>query len=363
MLRLATLLLYIVATLAKLLGPGGLRSVVAESCLIRQQLIVAKRAQCRTPKLKAWDRIVMGVCSLLVNPRRALRLCIRVQPATLLRFHQALVARKYKILFGSNSRRRPGPHGPAKELIDAVLDIKRRNPSYGIQRIANMCRTILGVETNKHVIRRILEKHYKPNPAGDGPSWLTTLGHAKDSLWSMDLFRCESLLLQTHWVLVVMDQYSRRIIGFGVHAGAVDGAALCRMFNCAIFGVVGLPRYLSLDNDPLYTFAQWRANLRVLEIDRVHSIPFVPTSHPFVERLIGSIRREFLDQCFFWNAADLEGKLESYREYFNEGRVHDGIQGEFPGGNGSDDGAEMIDISRYGWRSFCRGKYQTPIAA
>ena len=46
------------------------------------------------------------------------------------------------------------------------------------------------------------------------PSWLTFLGQMKDSLWSLDLFRCESILLQTHWVLVVMDQFTRRIIGF-----------------------------------------------------------------------------------------------------------------------------------------------------
>src|SRR2546430_5519860 len=48
--------------------------------------------------------------------------------------------------------------------------------------------------------------------------------------------RCESATLRTHWVLVIMDQYTRRIIGFGVHAGTVDGAALCRMFNRAIRG-------------------------------------------------------------------------------------------------------------------------------
>jgi hypothetical protein len=51
----------------------------------------------------------------------------------------------------------------------------------------------------------------------------------RDSLWSMDLFSCESAMLRTHWVLVVMDQYTRRIIGSGVHAGMVDGVALCRM--------------------------------------------------------------------------------------------------------------------------------------
>ena len=67
----------------------------------------------------------------------------------------------------------------------------------------------------------------------------------KDSLWSMDLFRRESVTLRTHWVLVVMDQYTRRIIGFGVHAGTVDGVALCRMFNRAIRGHRWLPKYLT----------------------------------------------------------------------------------------------------------------------
>ena len=56
----------------------------------------------------------------------------------------------------------------------------------------------------------------------------------KDSLWSVDLFRCESILLNTQWVLVVMDQFTCRIIGFGAHAGDVDGVALYRIFIKAI---------------------------------------------------------------------------------------------------------------------------------
>jgi putative transposase len=75
------------------------------------------------------------------------------------------------------------------------------------------------------------KKHSRPTSDPDGLSWLTFLGHAKDSLWSLDLFRCESLVLKTHWVMVVMDQFTRRIIGFAVQPGAVDGPALCRMFN------------------------------------------------------------------------------------------------------------------------------------
>ena len=86
-----------------------------------------------------------------------------------------------------------------------------------------------------------LNPKHRPDPGAGGPSWLTFIGHMKDSLWSVDLFRCESITLKTHWVLVVMDQFTRRIIGFGTQAGAVDGIALCRMFNHAIAGQ-GIPR-------------------------------------------------------------------------------------------------------------------------
>ena len=125
------------------------------------------------------------------------------------------------------------------------------------------------------------------------------------------LLRCESILLKTHWVLVVMDQFTRRIIGFGVHAGDVDGVALCRMFNTAI-STKGVPKYLSSDNDPLFLYHQWQANLRILSVDEIKTVPYTPRSHPFIERLIGTIRREYLDHIFFWNAQDLERKLVDF---------------------------------------------------
>jgi len=90
----------------------------------------------------------------------------------------------------------------------------------------------------------------------------------------VDLFRCESIRLKTHWILVVMDQFSRRIVGVGVQAGAVDGAALCRMFNRAIVGE-GVPRRLSSDHDPLFTFQRWQANLRVLGVEEIKTVPYL----------------------------------------------------------------------------------------
>jgi len=78
------------------------------------------------------------------------------------------------------------------------------------------------------------------------------------------------------------------------------------MFNRAIRGQRWMPKYLSSDNDPLYRFHQWQANLRVLEVTEIKSIPYVLLSHPFTERLIGTLRREYLDRMLFWTTADLE---------------------------------------------------------
>src|SRR6516165_2099380 len=179
------------------------------------------------------------------------------------------------MLFWPGRRRRPGPKGPNKELIAAVVALKQRNPSWGCPRIAQQIAFAFAIEIDKDVVRRILSAHYRPESDSPGPSWLTFLGHMKDSLWSGDLFRCESIILRTHWVLVVMDQFTRRIIGFGVHPGAVDGAALCCMFRRAIGGKI-LPQYLSSDHDALYRFQQWKANLQVLEVKEIKTVPCVP---------------------------------------------------------------------------------------
>jgi len=191
---------------------------------------------------------------------------------------------------------------------------------------------------------------------------LTFIGHTKDSLWSVDLFRCESITLKTHWVLVVMDHFTRRIIGFAVHVGPVDGMALCCMFNKAV-ARTDPPKYLSSDNDPLFTYHRWLANLRILEIDEVKTVPYAPISHPFVERLIGSLRRELLDQVFFWNSVDLEGKLGHYRFYFNQSRTHASLDGNAPAEVSGDVVMHPASLRNFTWEKHCGGLFELPVAA
>ena len=294
---------------------------------------------------------------------RLLRSAIVLKPSTLMGFHRALVKRKYRLLLSPKRRGRAGPKGPAPALIAAIVEMKSRNPGFGCRRIAQQLSFIFGVEIDKDVVRRVLAKRYRPEPGSRGASWLTFLGHSKDSLWSVDLFRCESLILRTHWVMVVMDQFTRRIIGFAVRAGAPDGSAICRMFNHAIAGALTLPRHLSSDRDPLFEFHRWKANLRILDVTEIKTVPEVPLSHPFIERLVGTIRRELLDQIAFWSAGDLERKLLHFRDYYNRDRVHASLGGVTPEAKATSTDRRLLDLRKYRWQYHCRGLYQPPAAA
>ena len=159
-----------------------------------------------------------------------------------------------------------------------------------------------------------------------------------------------------------MDQFTRRLIGFDVQAGDVDGIALCRMFN-RVISAKEPPRYLSSDHDPLFEYHRWPANLRILVIDPIKSIPYTPISHPFVEQLIGTIRREFLDQTLFWNAVVLEKKLGVFLEYYNHCRVHASLKGDAPSQVSDKSKTRTANLDRYRWQTHCQDLVQLPIAA
>jgi len=161
--------------------------------------------------------------------------------------------------------------------------MKQRNPTWGCPRIAQQIALAFDIPIDQDVVRRILAGHYRPEKDSGGPSWLTFIGHIKDSLWSLDLFRCES------------------------------------------------------------------ASLR-------------PLSHPFVERLIGTIRREYLDRTLFWTKADLENKLLDFQTYFNKHRAPTGLQGRTPDQNPPLP-RPVASLHSYGWQRHCRGLYHTPWAA
>jgi len=164
--------------------------------------------------------------------------------------------------------------------------------------------------------------------------------------------------------MLVMDIYTRRIIGFSVHVGEPDGVAYCRMFNKIISGNA-LPTYLSSDNDPCFLFHRWKANLRILDIEEIKTVPRISVSHPFFERLIGGVRREFLDHILFINERDLQCKLDQYQRFYNDTRAHSSLAWKTPKEMADDEISErkVVSLDSYRWRSHCCGLFKLPIAA
>jgi len=100
-----------------------------------------------------------------------------------------------------------------------------------------------------------------------------------------------------------------------------------------------------------------------LDIREVKTVPYVPLSHPFIERLIGTVRSECLDKTLFWNERDLEGKLIDFKDYYNRYRTHDALDGATPSMRAQETEVKVINLNNYRWKSHCRGLYQTPMAA
>src|SRR5215472_4286387 len=173
-------------SIVRLARPGGLRAVIAESVWMRHQVLILSRGRKRAPNLRSSDRIIACLCTLMMRPARVLRSAIVLKTSTLLHFHKMLIQQKYRLLFSAKRVRRPGPKGPTKELIDAVVEMKRRNCSWGCERIAEQIALAFGIDIDididKDVVRRILATHFHPEAGSGGPSWLSFMIRQKN-LW------------------------------------------------------------------------------------------------------------------------------------------------------------------------------------
>jgi putative transposase len=159
--------------------------------------------------------------------------------------------------------------------------------------------------------------------------------------------------------MVVMEQHTRKIIGMAVNKGHVDSLTICVMFSKITKGK-NLPKYLSTDNDPIFTFSRWNNNLDILEIKEIKSLPCQPRSHPFIERLIGTTRRELLKRVMFWTGSDLQSKLNNFIDYSNFSRCHHGINKKTPHQKSSNNTNIRHSLDSYTWKYYCRGLFALP---
>jgi len=183
----AVLFIHLIVTVARLFGLAGPRSVVAESLLVKHQILIINRS--RAPDLQPSDRLIVGLYGILMRRTRLLRSANVLKPSTILGFHRTLVKRMYRLRFTPKTRGKPGPIGPSPELISAIVEMRRRNPNFGCQRISDQISPVFDIEIEKDVVRRVLAKQYRPAPGTRDPSWFTFLGHSKDGLCCRGLYQ------------------------------------------------------------------------------------------------------------------------------------------------------------------------------
>ena len=179
-----------------------MKALIAENLLLKQPLFLIIRSRKCAPNLKPLDRLLLGLWTIFLDPRRIKRAALLVQPSTLLRCQQALIKWKYPLLDSSPKSGTRSPKGPSRHPLEPVLEMKRRAPQMGHHKgradLQDLC----------HPPRKRCRETEPRLPLSG-----------------------ESLRLTTHWVLVVMDQYPRRVIRLGIHpAPAKDGRVLGRLF-------------------------------------------------------------------------------------------------------------------------------------
>lgn len=184
MLEIIELLTHFTVTFIKLLKPGGVKVVMAETIAMKQQLIVMNPRRKRALSLATSDRFLFGLLGMLIGQCRLQKIAVIIKPATILAFHKSLVKRKYSLLYSNKKKKVPGRKSEDQVLIDLVVDMKKRNRSFGYGRISMQIFEAFGISINRFAVGRILRKNKHTLPSGDGPSWLTSIGHIKDSLWS-----------------------------------------------------------------------------------------------------------------------------------------------------------------------------------
>ena len=153
--EVVVLFLHLIVTVARRARPGGLGSVVAESILVKHQLLILNCGRKRAPHLRAPDRILAGWCTLFIRRVRVFRSATVLRPSPLVRLHDWLGKPKYRMLFSPKGGRRPGPKGPSQDLLDAIVAMKQRNRTWGCPHIAPHIRLAFGVEMDKEVVLQL----------------------------------------------------------------------------------------------------------------------------------------------------------------------------------------------------------------
>jgi transposase InsO family protein len=267
-----------------------------------------KRANGR-PRLQARDRLFwMALRRIWTNWRTAL---VLVRPETVVGWHRTWLRRQWS---RRSTLRARGRSPVTREIRALVREIATANPLRGAPRIHGEWRT-LGVDVSERTVSRLLGTVTRP----PSQTWRTFLTNHLASAASMDFFTVPTLMGRVLFVVVVLSHHRRRILHLNTTAHPTAELAAQQVVEA--FPDDTAPRCLHRDRDRIYG-AAFQRRVAGMGIAEVVSAPASPWQNPFVERVIGSIRRECLDHVIVLNETHLQRVLRSYLSYYHRTRTH-----------------------------------------
>jgi len=314
---------------------SGHRAVALENLALRQQLSIYKRMNKR-PRLGRHDRwfwIALSRC--WKDWRRAL---VIVHPDTVLRWHRQRF-RKYWAEI-SNRRRKPGRPATGIEIRELIRMMATENPLWRAPRIHGELLK-LGIAISERTVSRILRTITRPS----SQTWKTFLNNHIGEIVSIDFFTVPTASLRVLFVFLILEHKRRRVLQFGVTEHPTAEWAAQQLVEA--FAYRDTPRYLIRDRDGIYGI-EFRRRAQSLGIKEVMTAPRSPWQNGFVERLIGSIRRECLDHVVLLSQRHLRKILTSYFVYYHRSRTHLALAKDSPDSRVTMSQGEIVAIPQVG---------------
>ena len=287
-----------------------------EIVYLRKQLEILTRTSQR-PRLKPSDRVFFSVLTNIFTSWQSALLIIK--PETVIRWHQ----QGFRLYWRWKSRSAPGRPKIPQELISLIRRMANENPLWGAPRIHGELLK-LGFDISESTVLRYLPKKLKRTT---GQPWKTFLKNHSAEIISIDFLVVPTITFRLLYVLVFLSHDRRKIIHANVTDHPTSEWATHQLTN-AFYGEE-TPKFLIRDRDKIFgkTFTHSISALGIRPILTAYRSPW---QNGYVERVIGSIRRECLDHVIIVNEGHLRKVLKRYVHYYNNQRTHLGLNKDSP---------------------------------
>ena len=290
-------------------------ALAAENLALRHQIVILQRSVKR-PRLHRRDRIFWVWLSRLWQGWRSS--LIVVQPETVLRWHRE----GFRLYWRWKSRRRCGRPKLDVEIRALIRRMSRDNPTWGRRRIRSELH-LLGYEVAELTVAKYMVRGRKPPSQG----WRVFLKNHSREIAAIDFFTVVTLNFRILICFVVLRHHQRTVVHFNVTSHPTGRWTAQQIVEA--FPYETAPRYLLRDRDGIYS-AYFADRVRGMGIEEVLIAARSPWQNPFIERLIGSIRRECLDHTLVISEAHLRRLLREYFAYYHDSRPHQSLDGNAP---------------------------------